>query len=96
MTYGAGFHAGDLRVDYAFAPLGDLGDTHHVAVTWKFGHLDQAYYEKGLDFFRQENYAQAIVHFHKALLANPKHAQALVRLNEATEKLEQEWKDDSR
>ena len=95
MTYGAGFHAGDLKIDYAFAPLGDLGDTHHVAFTWRFGHLAEAYYEKGLDYLRQENYAKAILSFHQALLANPKHTKSLLRLNEATEKLEQEWKDDS-
>lgn len=96
MTYGAGFHAGDLKIDYAFAPLGDLGDTHHVAFTWRFGHMDEAYYEKGLDYFRQENYAQAILNFHRALMANPKHTPSVLRMNEAADKLDQEWKNESR
>jgi hypothetical protein len=34
---GLGFRYGFLRVDYAYAPLGDLGDTHRVSLSWRPG-----------------------------------------------------------
>lgn len=36
-TAGVGFRGGDLRLDYAFAPYGDLGDSHRVTVAFSFG-----------------------------------------------------------
>jgi len=36
-TAGAGFINRDLRLDYAFAPYGDLGDVHRVTVALRFG-----------------------------------------------------------
>ena len=34
---GAGLRSNDLRIDYAFSPFGDLGDTHRITLTLKFG-----------------------------------------------------------
>lgn len=34
---GLGFRSADLRLDYAFAPYGDLGDSHRVTVAVSFG-----------------------------------------------------------
>lgn len=36
-TAGVGLTNRDLRVDYAFAPYGDLGDSHRVTVALRFG-----------------------------------------------------------
>lgn len=36
-TAGVGFRNGDLRLDYAFAPYGDLGDSHRVTLAFAFG-----------------------------------------------------------
>ena len=36
-TAGVGLTNRDLRVDYAFAPYGDLGDAHRVTVAFRFG-----------------------------------------------------------
>lgn len=36
-TAGVGLSNRDLRVDYAFAPYGDLGDSHRVSVSFSFG-----------------------------------------------------------
>jgi hypothetical protein len=36
-TLGVGFVSGDLRMDYAFAPYGDLGDSHRVTAALRFG-----------------------------------------------------------
>ena len=38
-TAGVGLTNRDLRVDYAFAPYGDLGDAHRVTVALRFGEL---------------------------------------------------------
>lgn len=37
VTGGLGLASQDLRVDYAFAPYGDLGDAHRVTLSFSFG-----------------------------------------------------------
>ncbi|MDA8242620.1 MAG: PorV/PorQ family protein [Elusimicrobia bacterium] len=37
LTAGAGLANRDLRIDYAFVPYGDLGDSHRVTVAFRFG-----------------------------------------------------------
>ena len=37
ISAGVGLQSDDLRVDYAFSPFGDLGDTHRISLTLKFG-----------------------------------------------------------
>ena len=95
-SYGVGFRAGDVTLDYAFAPMGDLGNTNHLGLTWRFGNPAEAYYEKGLDYFRQEDYARAVVNFNRALSADPHHAKALLKLREANQKLQKKWDDTPR
>ncbi len=36
MSVGAGFNLMNLKIDYAFVPYGDLGDTHRVSLGYKF------------------------------------------------------------
>ncbi len=36
-TYGVGFENPIFRVDYAFVPFGELGDTHRINVIYRFG-----------------------------------------------------------
>lgn len=36
-TYGVGFENPIFRIDYAFVPFGDLGDTHRISVIYRFG-----------------------------------------------------------
>ncbi|MBL8023986.1 MAG: hypothetical protein JNK54_06885 [Elusimicrobia bacterium] len=95
-TYGLGFRVGDLRLDYAFAPLGDLGNTHHVGLVWHFGKPAEAFYEKGLGYLRQEDFARAVVNFNRALAADPHHSKALLKLREANQRLKKEWDDSGR
>jgi hypothetical protein len=95
-TYGLGFRVADLRMDYAFAPLGDLGNTHHVGLVWHFGKPAEKYYEKGMDYFRQEDFARAVVNFNRALAADPHHSKALLRLREANKRLKKEWDESGR
>lgn len=37
ITAGLGLRNGDLRVDYAFAPYGELGDAHRITIAVRFG-----------------------------------------------------------
>jgi outer membrane protein OmpA-like peptidoglycan-associated protein len=37
VTVGAGFRFGAANLDYAFVPLGELGYTHRISASWKFG-----------------------------------------------------------
>ncbi|OGS62257.1 MAG: hypothetical protein A3J79_01590, partial [Elusimicrobia bacterium RIFOXYB2_FULL_62_6] len=37
ITAGVGLKSGELRFDYAFAPYGDLGDSHRLTISFKFG-----------------------------------------------------------
>lgn len=95
-SYGVGFRAGDLTLDYAFAPMGDLGNTNHVGIAWRFGNQAEACFEKGMDYFRQEDYARAVISFNRALAADPHHPKALLKLREANQKLQKKWDDPSR
>lgn len=40
-TAGIGFHLSPLQLDYAFAPYGSLGNTHHISLGIRFGEEDQ-------------------------------------------------------
>jgi outer membrane protein OmpA-like peptidoglycan-associated protein len=37
LTLGAGFRFDAAQLDYAFVPLGELGYTHRITASWKFG-----------------------------------------------------------
>jgi len=43
---GIGFRNSDLRLDYAFAPYGELGDSHRLTVSFSFGEVRLAPEEK--------------------------------------------------
>ncbi len=36
-SLGVGLKAGSFRLDYAFLPFGDLGDSHRISLGWSFG-----------------------------------------------------------
>jgi hypothetical protein len=37
VSAGVGVQAATFRADYAFLPFGDLGDSHRVSLSWRFG-----------------------------------------------------------
>jgi outer membrane protein OmpA-like peptidoglycan-associated protein len=41
-TAGAGFRFDAAQLDYAFVPLGELGYTHRITASWKFGYKPEA------------------------------------------------------
>lgn len=42
MTMGLGLKLGSAQVDYAFVPMGELGVTHRVSLSWRFGYTPTA------------------------------------------------------
>jgi hypothetical protein len=93
LSYGLGVRAWDIQVDYAYTPMPDLGDSHWLGFTYRFGNMAEKYFEKGMEFLRQEDDANAVIWFSRALEVDPTHTGALVRLREATGRLEKQWKD---
>lgn len=89
---GGGIRFGDWQFDYAWLPFGVLGNTHHIGILLKFGGPAEAEYRIGIKAMRKAKYAEAIVHFHKALELDPKMEKAGLRLRQAHEKL-QEFKE---
>jgi tetratricopeptide (TPR) repeat protein len=91
-TIGAGYRLNlnkDLGfdVDYAYNPYGDLGDSHRISITGKFGgpaeshiFVDNAaalrYYKEGYALLYANRYAEAILKFSECLKRNRNYAQA--------------------
>ncbi len=92
VTAGLGFRAWDLVFDYAYTAYGDLGDAHHLTLSYRFGSVAQAHYERGMAAMRRGDYARAVLHFGRAIAADPSHRRALARLKEANARLQQELK----
>lgn len=81
---GLGFRIrNNLQVDYAFSPLGNLGETHHIGARLRFGGPAEDAYQEGLRLMRLERYPESIVKFNSALNLNPKHPRAARRIRQA-------------
>ncbi|MBP9699116.1 MAG: PorV/PorQ family protein [Elusimicrobia bacterium] len=90
VSLGFGFRAWDLEVDYAYVGLGELGETHHMGLTFRFGSLAEKHYARGLENLQREDYAQAVVSFAESVRMDPSHRRALEKLRQANNKLQQE------
>jgi hypothetical protein len=93
LSYGFGVRLWDVQLDYAHGPMRDLADAHWMGLSWRFGGVAEKSFERGMDYFRQGDDANAVVWFGRALAADPKHARALIRLRQANARLEETWKD---
>lgn len=72
---GLGFWAPAFRLDYAYVPYENLGPTHRVSFTLRFG-IDKAeelsrLYKQGKDLYRKKRYLDALVIFKKVLELDP-------------------------
>jgi len=93
VSVGAGFKSHDLGFDYAFRPFDRLGEAHRFAVTWRFGRdILERHYQAGLLELRRGNFAEAVIHFDKALLINPRDRRVLRRAVEAARALREQLK----
>jgi hypothetical protein len=91
VTGGVGVKVGSARLDYAFVPADRLGDAHRVTLSFRFGRsLADRHYEEGLRQLQRGNPAEAILHFDKALLVDPKDRRVLEKAREAANQLRRE------
>lgn len=90
VTLGFGFRAWDVGVDYAYVGHGDLGETHHMGLTFRFGSLAEKHYARGLENLQREDFAQAVVSFAETVRLDPRHRRALEKLRYANERLQKE------
>lgn len=80
---GFGLRVGPTQVDYAFAPMGELGQTHHIGMRLLFGGPAEEAYREGLRLLRLEKPAEAILKFNEALQLDSRHPRAARRLRQA-------------
>ncbi|MBL0057739.1 MAG: tetratricopeptide repeat protein [Elusimicrobia bacterium] len=90
VTMGFGFRVLDLQVDYGYVGFGALGETHHLGLTYRFGSVAERHYERGLASLQQKDYAQAVIHFARAVSLDPQHRRAMKGLREASAKLQEQ------
>jgi len=94
LRLGAGLRFKTLQVDYAFAGDGDLGQTHRIGLTCRFGTtppdplvLAQDWYQQGMRQYRRARYSEALIDFNKALEIDPSHPKALEMMKDTYAKL---------
>jgi len=91
LTGGLGFRWDRVSLDYAFQPFAELGSQHRVGLSFRFGETPlEAHYQAGLREMRRGNFADAVIHFDKALSINPREPRVLRRALEAAEALKKE------
>ena len=72
ISLGAGIKSGSVSVDYAFIPMAELGQSHRVALSFRFGKtLADSHYEAGVANLREGRYAEAVLNFDKAMVLHP-------------------------
>ncbi len=94
LRLGAGLRFRTVQLDYSIAGAGELGQTHRMGLTFRFGIappdplvLAQDAYLVGMKAYRRHQYSQALVEFNRALETDPTHPQALQMMKETHEKL---------
>jgi hypothetical protein len=94
IRFGVGVRLRTLQVDYAYAGLGKLGQTHRFGLTLRLGItppdplvLAQNSFAQGMKAYRKSHFSDALVHFNKALEIDSSHPDALRMMKETYEKL---------
>jgi hypothetical protein len=83
---GIGFKTSIFQIDYAFAGFGELGSTHRMSLTIRFGEKAQmdrteSLYNKASRHFEEKRYALAVEELNKLLEIKPGDKKALTLLN---------------
>ncbi|MFH1714797.1 MAG: PorV/PorQ family protein [Elusimicrobiota bacterium] len=95
---GLGIKASAFQLDYAFADYGDLGDTHRIGLSMRFGQgvkqdRVDVMYNRGEVYYNEARYSEAIIEFNKLLEIAPTHKKTLEMLKKSHEKLNQSIKE---
>jgi hypothetical protein len=88
---GSGFSTGlgfklsaNAWIDYGFLPQGDLGGSHRLSLSLRFGGgKAEALFQEGIRKMRQGDFAGAVLLFDKVLALDPNHPSAARLLKEA-------------
>lgn len=85
LTYGLGITAeGGMRLDYAYVPAGERGDSHRMTMGFRFGKTaagalapqDATLFNQGLGMYKAGQIEEALEKFKKVLETSPDHAGA--------------------
>lgn len=89
---GLGFKTNLCEIDYAFTSLGELGDTHRVSMTARFGSGIQMsrktiLYERGMRCYEEGKFIDAIHEFNHLLQLEPQNKDAVEMLRKSYDAL---------
>ncbi len=92
ISFGGGIKVDIFQIDYALVHFGELGYTHRIGVVTRFGKeakamLIEKAFKKGMEYYNEGSYPQAILEFNKILELDPENERALEMMRRANEKL---------
>ena len=92
ISFGGGIKVDIFQIDYALVHFGELGYTHRIGVVTRFGKearamLIEKAFKRGMEYFNEGSYPQAILEFNKILELDPENEGALEMMRRANEKL---------
>ncbi|MFC1512693.1 PorV/PorQ family protein [bacterium] len=98
LRLGAGFKTSMFLLDYAFAGFGELGDTHRISLSVRFGKgaqmgREMSMYNTAKHYYEEKQYSLAVIELNKLLKLNPANRKALDLLKKSYNGLEKSVKE---
>lgn len=99
LRFGIGLKALGLLMDYAYSGFGDLGISHRFGLTIDFsmprfisgGTTDvNSIYKRGVEYYNQKRYAEAILEFNQVLELDPTNREALEYMSRANKEMNEQ------
>jgi len=92
LSFGGGIKVNVFQLDYALVHFGELGYTHRIGIVTRFGKeakpmLIERAFKRGMEYFNEGKYPEAILEFNKVLRLEPENERALEMMKRANEKL---------
>jgi hypothetical protein len=92
LSFGGGIKVNVFQLDYALVHFGELGYTHRIGIVTRFGKeakpmLIERAFKRGMEYFNEGKYPEAILEFNKVLRLDPENEKALEMMKRANEKL---------
>jgi len=92
VSFGGGIKVNIFQLDYALVHFGELGYTHRIGIVTRFGKeakaiLIEKAFKRGMEYYNEGKYPEAILEFNKVLGLDPENEKALEMMKRANEKL---------
>jgi hypothetical protein len=92
LSFGGGIKVNIFQLDYALVHCGELGYTHRIGIVTRFGKeakaiLTEKAFKRGMEYYNDGKYPEAILEFNKVLGLNPEDERALEMMRRANDKL---------